>query len=350
MFRFFIRGDSTVFFNDEEIKQIKECLTRANSINVLCIGDIMLDQFVYGSVTRISPEAPVPVFLKKSDKTMLGGAGNVALNVSSLGCNTTFLGVVGSDKNATTLSKLFKAANIKNYFFKIRGLATTVKTRIIANNQHLLRIDNEEPYQVPLPIIPRLTTLLKKLITSQNIVLLSDYNKGIFSVESCQTVINLCNQMNKRVIVDPKGSDYEKYRNAYLVKPNLKEFSLATGISSIDPTSDKFFDQIKSGSFYLFDKYNIKNLVITLSEYGMVYVSQEKEQIYHVPTVAKEVFDVSGAGDTSLATLGLALASGIDIRTAVSLANVASGLVVAKLGTASVSMDELLQNISIYNS
>ena len=346
---FSIREKNMFYFNENEIKQIKECLTSANSINVLCIGDIMLDQFVYGSVTRISPEAPVPVFLRKNEKTMLGGAGNVALNVSSLGCNTTFLGVVGTDKNSTTLSNLFKDANIKNYFFKIKGLATTVKTRIIANNQHLLRIDSEIPYEVPVPIIPRLTSLLKKLIKCQDIVLLSDYNKGIFSVESCQTVITLCNQMNKKVIVDPKGKDYEKYRNAYLVKPNLKEFCLATGVTSIDPSSDKFSDQIKTGSYYLFDKYNIKNLVITLSEYGMVYVSQEHDQIYHVPTVAKEVFDVSGAGDTSLATLGLALANGLDVRIAVSLANVASGLVVAKLGTASVSMDELLQNIAICN-
>lgn len=331
--------------NCEKIKNIENIFSKTKQINALCIGDVMLDKFVYGTVNRISPEAPVPVFLMNTEKSMLGGAGNVALNISSLGCNTSFIGVSGFDKNATLLSHLFTDAHIKHYFFKFKGLATTVKTRIIANNQHLLRLDNEIPYSVPFSIIPRLTKIIKKIIAKQDIVLLSDYNKGIFSVESCQTIINLCNQLGKKVIIDPKGDNYEKYRNAYLVKPNLKEFCLATGMHSLNPKSDSFFDDVKSGAHILFKNFNIKNLVITLSEHGMIFIGHESDQIYHIPTVAKEVFDVSGAGDTSLATLGTCLALGLDLNESVTIANIASGVVVSKLGTASVEPNELIDAI-----
>lgn len=325
--------------------EISTVLTNNQNINLLCIGDIMLDKFIYGSVDRISPEAPVPVFAYKNEKMMLGGAGNVALNLSSLNCNTTFLGVVGNDSNANLLSKLMQENDIKHYFVRVKSLPTIVKTRIIASNQHLLRIDNEKKFKIPSSVIPRISTILNKLISKQDIVLLSDYNKGIFSVESCQMIIDLCNKLGKKVIIDPKGNDYSKYSNAFLVKPNLKEFKEATGIFSIDPTSNTFIEDLKLGADILYSRFNIKNLIVTLSEYGMVYISKENGQILHVPTIAKEVFDVSGAGDTSLATIGVCLAKGLSVEQAMMTANIASGIVVGKMGTATVTIEEILKSI-----
>lgn len=319
----------------------------SSKVNTLCIGDVMLDKFVYGLVERISPEAPVPVFSLKTEKIMLGGAGNVAINLSTLGCNVSFFGVAGRDENAKVLSRLFRDSGVKHYFVKIPDYPTIVKTRILANNQHLLRIDKEEKFKIPYTIIGRLSSILKKIISKQDIVLLSDYNKGVFSVESCQMVIDLANELGKKTIVDPKGTDYSKYRNAYLVKPNLKEFKDATGLTSVDPKSENFLNEIKLGAEVLYQKFNIQNLIVTLSEHGMVYVSPKSEKIFHIPTVAKEVFDVSGAGDTSLATLGMSLANNFSISDAMVLANIASGIVVGKLGTSSVTLDEICLHIKM---
>lgn len=316
-------------------------LSNHYTVKALCIGDLMLDKYLYGNVDRISPEAPVPVFLYRNEKNMLGGAGNVAVNLASLGCDTTFLGVAGVDQNATILSRLFKQQGIKHHLVKTSDYPTIVKTRIIASNQHILRIDNEEVFRIDHSIIPRLSNALRKIVSKQDIVLLSDYNKGVFGTETCQMVIDLCNELNKKTIVDPKGKDYSKYQNAYLVKPNLKEFKEATGLDHIDPMSASFLDDVKVGAEMLYSKYKIKNLIVTLSEYGMVYVSMETDQSFMVPTVAKEVFDVSGAGDTSLAALGKCIASGLTVIEAMVAANIASGIVVGKIGTASVTSEEI---------
>lgn len=328
-----------------DFESICALLQEQPPVNILCIGDIMLDKFVYGCVERISPEAPVPIFLTKKENVMLGGAGNVAFNLSSLGCETTFIGVTGRDKNSCLLSQMLNRAKIKNHLFKFDGLITTVKTRLIANNQHLLRVDNEDKYIIPKVIIPRVIAKLKKLISRHDVVVLSDYNKGIFTIDSCQAVINICNDLNKKVLIDPKGDNYEKYQGAYLVKPNLKEFCNVTKLCSIEPSSPTFYSEIHDAAQNLFSSHKIKNLVVTLGEHGMLYMSAGSDTVYHVPTNAKEVYDVSGAGDTALATLAMCIAKGFDLQNSVTLANIASGLVISKLGTAVITKNELIAEL-----
>lgn len=313
---------------------------------VTVIGDIMLDRFLYGTVERISPEAPVPIFKLKSEKLMLGGAGNVAANLASLGCKPTFLGFVGLDINGKRVTSLLKKAGSHSHLYQLTNYPTIIKTRFIANHNHLLRADEEDILPFIPELLPKFNKLAKQAIKMTDIVLLSDYNKGIFNQETTQMIINLCKQYKVPVIVDPKGNDYSKYRGATLIKPNVKEFFEATGIK-LDPENSNFDKELKRGAKIFSQKYSINNIIVTLSEYGMAYISCEnKYQFVKIPTEAKEVCDVSGAGDTSLATLGIALGGKIPLIDAMQLANIASGIVVGKLGTATVSFEELKQKLS----
>ncbi|MBR1544591.1 MAG: D-glycero-beta-D-manno-heptose-7-phosphate kinase [Alphaproteobacteria bacterium] len=321
-------------------------IDKFKDVKVLVIGDIMLDRFIYGKVERISPEAPVPVFKYDHEKKMLGGAGNVVANLTSLGCKTTFLGIIGDDANGKTVSYLLRKINAKSHFLRLSDYPTIVKTRLVSANQHITRIDQEEILPINENLIPRFKKILINSIKNVDVVLISDYNKGLLTPITTQIIINICNQLGKKSIIDPKGSDYSKYIGATLVKPNLKEFSEATGKKYL-PTSKTFHKDVSLGAKVLFDKYNIKNLIVTLSEYGMLYVSSENnKEVDQIPTQAKEVYDVSGAGDTSLATLGASLGADVSIKDAMKLANLASGIVVGKLGTATVTSSELKDAIS----
>ena len=312
-------------------------------VKALVIGDIMLDRFIYGKVERISPEAPVPVFRYKNEKIMLGGAGNVVANLTALGCQVQFLGVVGQDQTAHQVQNLLSQSGAETHLLKLKDYPTIVKTRLIANNNHLARIDMEDYLPIADSVLPRIKRLLKQAIRRVDIVLLSDYNKGIFTPQTTQMIIKLCHEFKKIVVVDPKGTNYEKYAGATLVKPNLKEFGEATGHKyECNPKSVDFYREFHEGAKYLFKKYKIQNVLITLSEHGMAFVSgKDPDALIQIPTVAKEVFDVSGAGDTSMAALGAALGAGAPIKDAMQIANMASGIVVGKLGTATVSADEL---------
>jgi len=317
-----------------------------SNVRVLVIGDIMLDRFVYGKVERISPEAPVPVFKFNHEKEMLGGAGNVAANLVALGCKTTFLGIVGKDVYGRRLSKLLAKSGANSHLLKLHNYPTIVKTRLIAGNNHLLRADEEEILPIIDDLLPKFERILRQAIKMADIILVSDYNKGLLTPITTPIIIKICNELNKKIIIDPKGSDYSKYVGATLVKPNLKEFSEATG-KKYSPTSPMFLKEVMLGAEYLFSKYHIKNLIITLSEYGMLHISSDDcRNIQHIPTEAKEVFDVSGAGDTALATLGAALGCGTPYKEAMKLANIASGIVVGKLGTATVNTEELKDALS----
>lgn len=310
-------------------------------VQALCIGDIMLDRFMYGKVERISPEAPVPIFKLCKEKQMLGGAGNVVANMASLGCQVTFIGIVGNDEAGKKLSTLLRKAHAHTHLLRLDSYPTIVKTRLIAASNHLLRADQEEQLPVIEALLPKFEKILTQAIKNVDVVVLSDYNKGLLTPITTQMIINICHKFNKPVIVDPKGSDYSKYIGATIVKPNLKEFSEATG-KKYNPQDKGFLAAVKNNAQELFEKFKIKNLLVTLSEHGMVFVSSDKdEDCLKIPTEAKEVFDVSGAGDTSLAALGAAIGSGVPIKDAMKLANVASGIVVGKLGTATLSTDEL---------
>ena len=310
------------------------------------MGDVMLDHFLYGKVERISPEAPVPVFQRVSEKKMLGGAGNVAANLHALGCAAEMVCLVGDDEAGREIRRLLEECCVYNLLVTIPGFPSIEKTRVIAGNSHLLRVDNERRFVWGDTESALFDGGLEVRIADADIVLLSDYDKGFFSPERCRRIIELCRKLGKMVIVDPKGSDYSRYAGATVVKPNLKEFNLATGMHC-SPQDFDFQESLKKGARKLFERFQIENVLVTLSEYGMGFISaRNPDQVFQIPTEAREVFDVSGAGDTSLATLGAALAAGADIRSAMKLANIASGIAVGKLGTSSVTAEEVLDALS----
>ena len=332
-----------------QMMNLISCLNRFPKVKAVVIGDIMLDVFMYGSVERISPEAPVPIFRFAYNNEMPGGAGNVAVNLAALGCQTTCIGLVGDDPAANKLSRLLREHGCKNILPSVKNHLTTVKTRMIASHNHLLRTDHESP-------VPDLGTMIEQIyenieneVATANIVLLSDYAKGFLTNEMTRFIIDTCKRHDKPVIIDPKGRDYAKYNGAMLVKPNLKELQDVTGMT-FDPASPNFHADITNGVKKLFDQYDISNVIVTLSEYGALHVSaEEPSKVTHLPTEAREVFDVSGAGDTVFATLGAALGAGAQMEQALMLANIASSIVVAKLGTASVSAREIIEHLGQKN-
>ncbi len=335
-----------IYQNGIDMTLISSYINKYPDVKVLCVGDIMLDEFVYGSVGRISPEAPVPVINPKTTKEMLGGAGNVVANLCTLGCKTSFIGVIGRDYNGKKISQKLKDLGANTHLITKSDWPTIVKTRLISGSNHLLRIDREEKLTLTAKETSKFISEFTKLVKESDVVLLSDYNKGVLTTTITPILIEICNKYNKPVIIDPKGTQYQKYNNATLVKPNLKEFSEATGMT-FDAKSPDFENSIKTGAKKLFNEHGIKNLIVTLSEHGMMFIpSSDINETLHIPTVAKEVYDVSGAGDTSLATLGASIGANAPIKDAMKLANRASGIVVGKSGTATVTADELQSAIN----
>ena len=318
-----------------------------SGVRVLVIGDLILDQFTYGKVERISPEAPVPVFKVTHEKKMLGGAGNVVANLCALGCRVSLIGVVGKDENGNKIRHLLDECGAHSYLLCAQGYPTIVKTRLIAGGSHLSRVDREEVAPVLTGLMGRYEKMLRRVVKHVDIVLISDYNKGLLTTDTTPMIVKVCRQFNKPVIVDPKGTDYTKYTGATLVKPNLKEFTEVSNQGSYKPGEPDFPERLRKGAQHLLKHYELSNLLVTLGEHGMALLSaDDQENLVQIPTQAREVFDVSGAGDTSLATLGAALGCGVPIRSAMQLANLASGIVVGKLGTATVTRQELLSALN----
>lgn len=318
-----------------------------SGVRVLVIGDLILDQFTYGKVERISPEAPVPVFKVEEEKQMLGGAGNVVANLCALGCQVSFIGIVGKDAHGRKIANLLTECGAKHYLLRMDGYPTIVKTRLIAGGSHLSRVDKEEIRPIITDQLPRYKRMLQRVIKHVDIVLISDYGKGLLTELTTPLIIDVCHRHGVKAIIDPKGTNYEKYAGATLVKPNLKEFSEVSG-RGYNPRQADFAEKLAEGARELLKKHRYENLLVTLGEHGMALLSaDEPERLQQIPTEAREVFDVSGAGDTSLATLGAALGSGVPIRQAMHLANLASGIVVGKLGTATVTAEELKKALNI---
>lgn len=313
---------------------------------VLVVGDIMLDEFLYGKVERISPEAPVPVFKLENEIQMLGGAGNVAANLAALGCSTMFCGIIGDDEHGQIICDMLGKINVISHILRINNYQTIMKTRVIANNNHLLRIDQEKILPFDETLFPKFEHIVQVAVNWSDIVLLSDYNKGCLIPAVTEMIIKVSRSLNKPIIVDPKGNNYEKYNHATLIKPNLKEFSEACGQEPI-PFDDSFYSTVIDCAKTFFSKYHIENLLITLNEKGMMYVSSSDPENYiKTAATAKEVFDVSGAGDTVMATLGAALGCGMTIQESMELGNIAAGVVISKLGTATVTAEELTRAIN----
>jgi D-beta-D-heptose 7-phosphate kinase / D-beta-D-heptose 1-phosphate adenosyltransferase len=312
-----------------------------NTPKILVVGDLMIDHYFWGSTNRISPEAPVPVIEIENESTVLGGAGNVLKNLYAFGSEADILSVIGSCGASKTLKELLTDININTQFLIVqKNRFTSKKSRIIAAQQQVVRFDLESTSEINRKSKDALIKIFEEIIDDYDIVLLSDYNKGIFSYDLTQALISIANQKNIKILVDPKGSDYSKYKGAFLLTPNKKEASEATKILIKDDES------LKSALIFLKDFCDLSIPIITLSEDG-VAVLDEKLKIY--PTLARQVFDVTGAGDTVLASLGFALSCQSSIGDAIRFANLASGVVVGKIGSATASLNEINEYESSLN-
>ena len=317
--------------------KIRETFHLFKKTKVFLIGDIMLDQYIFGNVNRISPEAPVPIFLKDKSKEMLGGSGNVLSNLISLGTNTFYLSIVGKDDNALKVRKLLNKLKPNNYYLlSEKKRKTTVKTRFIVNSQQIIRVDEEDSAYINKNLEDRLIKKIDSYIIGKDVAVISDYNKGIITERISKYVIKKSNALNIPVIIDPKNEDFNIYRNATLITPNQLE---ASKVTKMKAQSDK--DAEACGKTII-KKYNINKVLITRGEKGLLLVS--KKASVHSPTAAKEVFDVSGAGDTVLAVIAACYPNKIEEKKILSLANKAAGKVVAKIGTSTISIDELFKN------
>ena len=306
---------------------------RAYKPSILVIGDVMLDHYLWGKCERISPEAPVQVIDVQKESTVLGGAGNVVNNLLSLGANVSVLSVVGNDDNGSELLGMLESlgADAKG-IIRQAGRKTSKKSRVIASHQQVVRYDSESKDDITESSVNALLAHCVRYLRTVDVVLLSDYGKGILTTAFTCKLIALAQKYQKPILVDPKGDDYSKYRGATLITPNKKEASIATKIAIKDDESLQ-----KAGNF-LKESLGLEYAIITLSEDGMAIFGEYFEKI---PTVAREVYDVTGAGDTVLASLGYALACGLSIQEAASFANAAAAVVVGKLGSATVSLDEV---------
>ena len=302
---------------------------RLRQARVLVVGDVMLDRYWFSSVDRISPEAPVPVALVQREQDRLGGAANVALNAATLGAQTTLLSVVGSDDAGRRLAHLVADTPIRSALRQVPGLRTTMKLRVVSRQQQLLRLDFEATpdHEVLLDLMDR----YEQELAFHDVVLLSDYGKG--GLSHVERMVQLARAQGRRVLVDPKGRDYSRYAGATLITPNRAEFALATGGDWRDEA------ELEQRAQALRAQLRLEALLVTRADEGMSLFSEAGH--LHVAAQAKEVYDVSGAGDTVIATLAVMLGAGAGLDEAVRTANRAAGIVVGKLGTAAVSPAEL---------
>lgn len=307
-------------------------------VRALVIGDVMLDHFIYGSVERVSPEAPIPVLKVAREARMLGGAGNVARNIGALGGSVTLIGVVGDDEAGGVLTSLL-APNARATLVRTPDRPTTVKTRFVANGQQLLRADREDAAVLSSTAQERLMGMIDVGVADADIVVLSDYAKGVVSSAVAAHVVKAAQRAGKPVVVDTKAVDLAPFRGARLVTPNARELAAATR----SPASSN--DEVAVAAAQLAHAFDLGGVVVTRSERGMTVLDRGRD-VLQLATEAREVFDVSGAGDTVLAVLALALGAGADLRDAATLANVAAGIVVGKAGTAVVQPDELIRALS----
>ena len=296
---------------------------------VLVIGDLMLDRYWHGDTSRISPEAPVPVVLVKGAEERAGGAGNVALNIAALGAGSTVMGYTGKDEAADSLQSLLQTAGVNCLFERLPDCKTVTKLRVLSRHQQLIRLDFEDGFSASRP--EQLHDHAAQAMQSANAVVMSDYGKG--TLAHAPQLIAAAIQQKIPILIDPKGTDFERYRNATLITPNLHEFEAVVGRCEHDAA-------IVEKGMALIEQLGLKALLVTRSERGMTLL-QRNVAALHLPTHAREVFDVTGAGDTVIAVLAASLAAGVPLEEATALANVGAGIVVGKVGTATVSPQEL---------
>ena len=322
-----------------ERKDVESLFNRARDVRLLVVGDLMLDEYLWGKAERISPEAPVQVVEVTREDVRLGGAGNVINNLVALGCQVIACSVIGGDENGTMLQRAFTGKGVDvNGVFQDPMRATSKKTRVVAANQQIVRIDRESKESISAEFEERILEFISEREGQFKAILISDYAKGVLTPKTLEGIISIARKMKVPLVVDPKGMDYGKYRGASIITPNRKEAEIAAGISIVDEQS------LNAAARTLLDDVDLEALLITRSEQGMSLFLRGGETV-HIPTVAREVYDVTGAGDTVLAVLGLALACGRDYADAAQLANVAAGIAVGKVGTSTVSPAEIIDAV-----
>jgi D-beta-D-heptose 7-phosphate kinase/D-beta-D-heptose 1-phosphate adenosyltransferase len=315
---------SVIDLVERECKQVK----------VLVVGDVMLDCYTWGDVERISPEAPVPVVRTRRRTQQPGGAANVALNVAGLGANAVLFGFCGEDGEGNDLIAGLRGAGVDSQVTVVHGHPTTTKQRILGGNQQILRLDTERTGGYPSHAYDELIRLVEAALPSADVLILSDYAKGVLSEEVCTRLIKSARALGKPVLVDPKQRDFSRYRGATTICPNLNELSAATNFIYLE------LEPILAAGQGMVSELGLDYLTVTLSEKGIAILTAESRMIS--PAAARQVFDISGAGDTVIAVLALAQARNVDTNSAAALANLAAGIVVGKVGTVPVTRDELL--------
>ena len=310
----------------------------ANDISackVLVVGDVMLDKYYFSEVARISPEAPVPIAHVTTVKETLGGAANVVHNLALLGCQTSIIGQVGRDNHGEIFLSKLKSLGVDFSGVIETSKPTTTKIRVISGHQQMIRLDFEDASELDIAATDELLKNFSARVADVDAVIISDYGKGVCTKKICREIIGACRAQKKIVVVDPKGDNWQKYFDASFITPNLKELNavLPKKIFNVDA-------QIEESARHVIDEFNLSGLVVTRSAEGLTLI--DGENISHIKARAQEVFDVSGAGDTVIAVFALALTGKIDSAAAAYLANVAAGVVVAKVGTYAVNRNELL--------
>lgn len=306
-------------------------------MRVLIVGDVMLDRYWWGNVTRISPEAPVPVVNLERISAAAGGAANVAANIAGLGAEPFLVGIIGDDEESSLVSEVLSAKNVSpDFLLKSNRRQTSIKTRVIAHNQQIVRIDRETNTNLSSVEENEISNLIDDLISRVKIIIISDYGKGIATKNLVSRLITKGAEQNKYVFVDPKGKNYAKYRGATILTPNRLELAEACHF-------EKFSQEaMKSAGDKLISELGLKYLLVTQGEDGMTLLDKERNAVY-LPVESKDVYDVTGAGDTVIACLATAVGCGADFIEAAQFANKAAGLVVGQLGTTAISLEMLNQ-------
>lgn len=304
-----------------------------NNAQVLVVGDVMLDRYWHGDTSRISPEAPVPVVRVEEAEERAGGSGNVALNIAALGAHATVIGLTGEDEASDALAKLLSKQGVECDFEQVADSSTITKLRVLSRHQQLIRLDFEDGFSSY--DADGLMQRFQNQLASVGAVILSDYGKG--TLRDVQEFIQVARRQNVPVLIDPKGNDFARYRGATLITPNMHEFEAVVGVCHSD-------EEIEVKGTALMQQLDLQALLVTRSEHGMTLLQQDKDPL-HLPTQAREVYDVTGAGDTVISVLTAALAAGNSLANATALSNLAAGIVVSKLGTATVTVDEIRRAI-----
>ncbi|HVW96970.1 MAG TPA: D-glycero-beta-D-manno-heptose-7-phosphate kinase [Mucilaginibacter sp.] len=322
------------------IDKVRSAELNSKKPSILVIGDLMLDHYIRGEASRLSPEAPVPIVNVKGELTTLGGAGNVVQNLVALGAEVTVAGIVGDDLMGEQLIRILEDEGVSaSAVIKDGARPTTVKTRVLAGRHQLVRIDHEVTDPIAKSLADTLSEKIGEALNKADIIIFSDYNKGLFEAGLTQQLITLANSNDKKVIIDPKGLNYQKYKGAYLIKPNRKELAEAANSGQI-----KNAQELHHAAEVIFSQTDTTYLVVTLSEDGMAILTRQSSKM--LPVKATEVFDVTGAGDTVIATITYFLALGFPVEEACELANHAAAIVIRHVGSATTTIEDIVNDMT----